>query len=85
MSECACVLTLVSEVELQVWREGDSLQLLFLDCDASHPSQLEHTALHPLIVYIHISRVKVWLQCAPSKGAVVTHLGFRGALEGPER
>lgn len=46
------------EVESLVYQAGTSLNLVFLDSDASFPSDL-CPSLHPLIVYIQISRQKV--------------------------
>lgn len=47
--------SLVSEV----YRVGPTLKLVLLECDASFPSDLAHTTLHPMIVYIQIARQKV--------------------------
>ena len=38
---------------------GPTLKLVLLECDASFPSDLAHTTLHPMIVYIQIARQKV--------------------------
>ena len=47
--------SLVSEV----YRVGPTLKLVLLECDASFPSDLAYTTLHPMIVYIQIARQKV--------------------------
>ena len=43
----------------EVFAAGRSMNLIFLDCDASFPEDLEPANIHPHIVYIHIVRQKV--------------------------
>lgn len=48
-----------SRLESNVYRAGVSLNLVLLESDASFPSQFEDTSLHPIFVYIQVSRKKV--------------------------
>lgn len=43
----------------EVYAAGASMNLVFLDCDASSPEDLAPAKIHPHIVYVHIVRQKV--------------------------
>eukprot|EP00731_Ephydatia_muelleri_P020267 Em0012g1092a len=47
------------DLALDVREAGASLKLVFMNCDASFPTDLDQAAFHPLIIYIQISRRKV--------------------------
>ena len=47
------------DLALDVREAGASLQLVFVDCDASFPGDLDLATFHPLIIYIQIPRRKV--------------------------
>ncbi|XP_011410569.1 PREDICTED: voltage-dependent L-type calcium channel subunit beta-1-like [Amphimedon queenslandica] len=47
------------ELKSQVYEAGKSNHIVYLDCDASCPSEISNLELHPLIVYIQVSRIEV--------------------------
>ena len=49
------------DLALDVREAGASLKLVFMNCDASFPSDLDQASFHPLIIYIQIPRRKVGL------------------------
>ena len=55
------VLPAVARLEEEVGAAGASLQLVFLDSDASFPSDLQAANIHPMFVYVQVSQQKVRL------------------------
>ena len=49
----------IRQLRSEVFAAGRSMNLVFLDCDASSPEDLEPADIHPHIIYIHILRQKV--------------------------
>lgn len=47
------------DLALDVREAGASLQLVFMNCDASFPTDLDPAVFHPLIIYIQVPRRKV--------------------------
>ena len=43
----------------EVYAAGASMNLVFLDCNASCPEDLAPAKIHPHIIYVHIARQKV--------------------------
>ena len=43
----------------QVYEAGLNDHLVYLDCDASFPSEIATLDIHPIIVYIQVSRLQV--------------------------
>lgn len=50
-------------LEEEVLAAGSELQLVFLDSDASFPSDLQAANIHPMFIYIEIARQKVCTSC----------------------
>ena len=53
----------VTTLEEEVWAAGSGLQLVFLDSDASFPSDLHPANIHPMFVYIEVARQKASVKC----------------------
>ena len=49
----------IQQLRSEVFAAGRSMNLVFLDCDANSPEDLEPANIHPHIIYIHIVRQKV--------------------------
>ena len=43
----------------EVYAAGASMNLVFLDCNASSPEDLAPAKIHPHVIYVHIARQKV--------------------------
>ena len=50
---------LAYELKSQVYEAGKSNHIVYLECDASYPSEIANLELHPLIVYIQVGRIEV--------------------------
>ena len=48
-----------SKFKNQIYEAGKNDKLVYLDCDASFPAEIISLNIHPIIVYIQISRLKV--------------------------
>ena len=51
--------SVASKLKTQIYEGGKNDKLVYLDCDASFPAEIISLNIHPIIVYIQISRLKV--------------------------
>lgn len=52
-------LSLAYKLKTQVYEAGKNDRLVYVDCDASFPSEIANLDIHPIIVYIQVSRLQV--------------------------
>ena len=49
----------IRQLEGDVYAAASTMNLVLLDSDASYPSDLENTTLHPHFIYVKVARQKV--------------------------
>lgn len=48
-----------AELKSKVYDAGKNDRIVYLDCNASFPSEITNLDLHPLLVYIQVNRLQV--------------------------